>query len=125
MTMTDDEKLELATQLGKVINALLSPTESMKAKAWLRLDLDSGDKTAPVDPNPLTIDVYDDNSDADDAFYSVTLSELIERMIDDRSLDGRLDHKEPILPFLQIRDELRHLADLIDEALSTREEDAA
>jgi Arc/MetJ-type ribon-helix-helix transcriptional regulator len=109
----DDEKKILADELIKLIDQVLDPGPLV---ATLRLDYVRL-QSQSEDGDPLTIDVYGDHND--EQMLSISLTEMVKEMIDDRCSDDR--YNEPVLPFVLIRDALRDLATVIDEHLEDRQ----
>ena len=89
----------------------------IEASAWLRLD--SGYQNAADNADPLTIDIYDTRGDYEAPFYSVRVSALVERMIESRAERRTGLIHEGTEELSLIRDELRRLADRIDQVIAT------
>ena len=125
--MTEDEKSELIKRLTAAISDVIDSVDgAINRECGATLRLDTGEEVS-TDIDPLTIDIYDAGNDTYETFYSLTVSDLVENMIVSDS-SGPPDARQLSLPddpdrFVLVRDELRRLADLIDEAISTRKED--
>ena len=112
-----DDKV-LAERLHRAINEVLDVGAAMiEASAWLRLD--SGYQDAADNADPLTIDIYDTRGDYEAPFYSVRVSALVERMIESRVERRTGPINEGAEELSLIRDELRRLADRIDQVIAT------
>jgi hypothetical protein len=120
--MNEEEKEELRETIKEAIDDVFDGvTVPAECSAWLRLS--HSFDGAPDDPNPLTIDIYDDNSEVEKPFCSVTVADALEKMFVLQS-----DRTGQLIPdvsdyqsFRLVRDELRRLADCIDRAMEPRD----